>query len=421
MTEISPHLSLPFITAAQAQKHVTHNEALLRLDRLVQLSVDAVADSPPEAPAPATRVIVSQTPSGSFDGKAGQIASFSNDDWSFELPKDGWRAFIISQNSLLVFSGGTWQPMAQQDTASQFGINASADSYNRLTVKASASLLDHDGAGHQLVINKAGNGDTASLLFQTGYTGQAEIGLAGDENFHLKTSADGAQFHTGLIARAGSGAIEFPNGTHPDLTLPAISDAGGPDYHYGMPSQMAICDGRSTLNFAQNRIYFSAFYIDRPTEISGGFCALSIAGSAAAGGVIRAGIFQLGGPSGNNWTIGERLADMGSQSSETDGEKIFSLSSPLTLSKGWYATAIGTNSQGVQVKYARVLHPGQQQFVPSGTELRFSGPNLYMHSTDTSGQIDSGFTATGLSGIASCVLISNGCSYMFIIPKWRYV
>ena len=39
MADISPHLLLPYILAAQAQKHVTHNEAIRLLDAVVQLSV----------------------------------------------------------------------------------------------------------------------------------------------------------------------------------------------------------------------------------------------------------------------------------------------------------------------------------------------------------------------------------------------
>ena len=39
MSDISTHLLLPYILASQAQKHVTHNEALRLLDAMVQLSV----------------------------------------------------------------------------------------------------------------------------------------------------------------------------------------------------------------------------------------------------------------------------------------------------------------------------------------------------------------------------------------------
>ena len=51
MVETSSILSLPYIQPSQAQKHVTHNEALRILDVLVQLG--ALTDDqnmPPSAP-----------------------------------------------------------------------------------------------------------------------------------------------------------------------------------------------------------------------------------------------------------------------------------------------------------------------------------------------------------------------------------
>ena len=51
MPDDSPRLGLPFLMPAQAQKHVTHNEALERLDLLVQLTVEAFeANTPPTMP-----------------------------------------------------------------------------------------------------------------------------------------------------------------------------------------------------------------------------------------------------------------------------------------------------------------------------------------------------------------------------------
>ena len=51
MADISPHLLLPYLVAAQAQKHVTHNEALRLLDALVQLSVlNLNLTAPPVSP-----------------------------------------------------------------------------------------------------------------------------------------------------------------------------------------------------------------------------------------------------------------------------------------------------------------------------------------------------------------------------------
>ena len=53
MSDATTHLLLPYILAAQAQKHVTHNEALRLLDGLVQLSVlDRDLTAPPGSPMP---------------------------------------------------------------------------------------------------------------------------------------------------------------------------------------------------------------------------------------------------------------------------------------------------------------------------------------------------------------------------------
>jgi len=49
MTDNSARLSLPFLMPSQAQKHVTHNAALERLDVLVQPQVlDLAATTPDE-------------------------------------------------------------------------------------------------------------------------------------------------------------------------------------------------------------------------------------------------------------------------------------------------------------------------------------------------------------------------------------
>ena len=52
------NLSLPYILASQAQKHVTHNEAIRALDCLVQLSVESrVLTSPPASPVEGGRYV----------------------------------------------------------------------------------------------------------------------------------------------------------------------------------------------------------------------------------------------------------------------------------------------------------------------------------------------------------------------------
>ena len=59
MADISSSLSMPFIQPSQAQKHVTHNEALRILDVVTQLGVAADDQTvPPTSPSDDTRYIV---------------------------------------------------------------------------------------------------------------------------------------------------------------------------------------------------------------------------------------------------------------------------------------------------------------------------------------------------------------------------
>ena len=54
----TPNLSLPYILPGQAQKHVTHNEAITALDAITQLAVlDRTRTAPPETSAVEVAVI----------------------------------------------------------------------------------------------------------------------------------------------------------------------------------------------------------------------------------------------------------------------------------------------------------------------------------------------------------------------------
>jgi hypothetical protein len=96
-------------------------------------------------------------------------------------------------------------PEAALPPITELGINTAADATNRLAVGADATLLTHDGAGHQLKLNKAAEGDSASLLFQSDWTGHAEMGLAGETAFSIKTSIDGAAWVEALRFDPASG------------------------------------------------------------------------------------------------------------------------------------------------------------------------------------------------------------------------
>ncbi|MGO4452199.1 DUF2793 domain-containing protein [Phyllobacterium sp. TAF24] len=212
--EQTSNLKLPYIAPSQAQKHVTHNEAIRALDALVQLSVIGRSlKEPPASAKEGERYIVSSGAIGAWNGKDGQIAAWQDGAWAFFQPVDGWHAWIAAENCLAVFSQGRWADIKTGTNPVELvGINTRADDTNRLSVKSAASLFDHAGEGHQLKINKAGDQKLASILFQSGYEGRAEIGTIWNRDFSIKVSADNKQWREVMIADGKTGMVQFPGG-----------------------------------------------------------------------------------------------------------------------------------------------------------------------------------------------------------------
>jgi hypothetical protein len=104
----TPNLVLPYLAANQSQKHVTVNEALRRLDALVQVTVQSAAlASPPVSPTEGQRWILPAAPTGPWAGHAGQIAAWQDGAWAFYAPLDGWTAIDVSTDALLLYNAGT--------------------------------------------------------------------------------------------------------------------------------------------------------------------------------------------------------------------------------------------------------------------------------------------------------------------------
>lgn len=230
MSDQTPNLSLPFILPAQAQKHVTHNEAIELLDMIVQLTLeDSGVVTPPVLADEGQAWGVGVGATGLWAGQDNNIATWRGGGWLFVPPREGWQAWVRAASGLFVWTSGVWQ--AQDKTAlndlSTVGINATADSVNRLSVASDATLLNNDGAGHQVKINKAGAGDAASLLYQNGFSGRAEMGLVGSDDFSVKVSDDGTEFFTAISITASSGKVKIGDllGMTPSTT-PSIATAG---------------------------------------------------------------------------------------------------------------------------------------------------------------------------------------------------
>lgn len=209
-------LSLPLILPAQAQKHVTHNEALVKLDLMVQLAVlNRTLTTAPALPTIGDRHIVAAGATGPWVGQAGRIAQYTEAGWQFTQPLNGWQAYVMAESQMAFYNGLTWIALSDGPfTVGQLGVSATPDATNRLAVSAPATLLNHAGSGHQLKLNKAVAGDTASLLFQTGFGGRAEMGTAGADDFSVKVSADGSVWSVALVSAAATGEVTLPQPVH---------------------------------------------------------------------------------------------------------------------------------------------------------------------------------------------------------------
>jgi hypothetical protein len=109
----STNLQLPYLDGAQAQKHVTVNEALRKLDALVLLSVeDKDLSAPPGSPSDGARYIPKATATGAWSGKENNIAHYVDGAWEFYPPREGFIAYLRDEDQLYLFTGSAWIDLA---------------------------------------------------------------------------------------------------------------------------------------------------------------------------------------------------------------------------------------------------------------------------------------------------------------------
>lgn len=204
----TPCLSLPLLAAGQAQKHVTLNEALIALDGITQLAVlDVSRTEPPASPDEGDRHIIAGPATGAWAGRQGEVAQFQDGFWTYRTPRAGWIAWVATDGELRIHDGTGWTSALR---AARLGLGATPDAANRLAVASPASLFTGGSGGHQLKINKGMVGATASLLYQTGFSGRAEIGLTGDDRLSFKTSPDGTVWREALACDPQTGTVSLP-------------------------------------------------------------------------------------------------------------------------------------------------------------------------------------------------------------------
>lgn len=110
MPDNTPKLSMPYIVASQAQKEVSHNEALNVLDILVQPLCLGLQHDPPPSPAQGDTYIISGgTATGDWLGYETYIAAYY-DTWVFIAPGEGWEMRSLGDGNRYYFNGVGWLP-----------------------------------------------------------------------------------------------------------------------------------------------------------------------------------------------------------------------------------------------------------------------------------------------------------------------
>lgn len=221
----SARLDLPYLAAGQMQKHVTLNEALTRLDALVQTVVASRTTlvEPEDTEDGGLWILpVGATGMDWSTRTGGALMRAEGGGWTEVPAGDGLVALVLDDDAVVVRHGGDWVELGARlgvvQALTRIGLGTTADAANPFSARLNAALWTalEAGAGGtgdlRLTLNKETSGDVLSLLFQSGWGGRAELGLVGDDDLRLKVSDDGTGWHDAFAVDRATGRMTFAQG-----------------------------------------------------------------------------------------------------------------------------------------------------------------------------------------------------------------
>ena len=182
--DATPRLSLPYVAAGQAQKHITVNEAFARLDGLVQLAAESrTLAAQPAAPGDGVIWILPVSVTGPvWGGKpASLIARYEAGAWEFLTPNAGYMAWIKDEGQALVFDGAVWTPTASTFKAinaakSSFGANTRFEILEQEVTLSGASVATTVVIPNRAIVHGVSTRTSVAVTGATSYS----CGVAGD-------------------------------------------------------------------------------------------------------------------------------------------------------------------------------------------------------------------------------------------------
>lgn len=205
---------LPLLSGAQAQKHVTVNDALARLDALGQLRLASRSVAVPPSGAEGEVYAVPGGAGGDWSGRDGRLALFLNGGWDFAMPEDGWRAWIADEGTDAIFSGGAWISGGVALTAHGAGcMMRSVEVDHELGVGASSVTVDVIPEG--------------AVVF--GITGRVIEAVTGAASFRIGVPGADDRYGAGIGTSAGAwlrGVTGQPIAYYADTPLLLTAEGG---------------------------------------------------------------------------------------------------------------------------------------------------------------------------------------------------
>lgn len=191
------HLGITLVEQSQAQKEVTVNAALTRIDAVLNNGAKSrTTNTPPGSPAGGDLYIVGSAPTGGWSGQAYQMAYFDQ-AWKFIAPGEGMTLWVNDESKLYSYDGTSWVVFTGGGGGGSPGGTSGQVQYNNA------------GAFGGFTV-----GGDATLNISTGALTIANNAITGAK---LGTMTS-AQLATALSDETGTGVVVF--GTSPTITTP---------------------------------------------------------------------------------------------------------------------------------------------------------------------------------------------------------
>ena len=221
---ISPNLALPYLLAGQAQKEVTHNDALNDLDALAQITViDRDLTAPPGSPTDGDCYLVPAGASGAWAGQVDKIAIFYA-GWRFKAPEEGWILYVRDEDLILAYNGSAWARLGDGVlglTANGFVVRTGAGNYVNRAVGGTANevtVTNGDGVSAAPVVSLP-----AALTFTgktvTGGIFAAEDGSVSNVAFGYSGAVNLGFYRVGTSLRLSASGTNMMDANSTRLTL----------------------------------------------------------------------------------------------------------------------------------------------------------------------------------------------------------